>query len=195
MRTSMLAAAGVAVAAGALVPALGHGFGGEGLSEGLAHPLVGADHLLAMVTVGLWSAQRGGRSLWAVPLAFMAAMAAGGLSGLAGLDLPGVEWGILASLAALGGLVAGAVRLPVAAGMAVVALFGLFHGHAHGTELPEAASPALYAAGFLLATGILHLAGLALAQMAGKALSAPGERLVRGAGVAVASSAVVLLLA
>jgi urease accessory protein len=165
---------------------------GAGLAQGLAHPFAGIDHLLAMVAVGLWAAQRGGRALWAVPLAFVAMMALGGALGIAGAPLPLVEPGIAGSLVVLGLLVALALRLPLAAAMAVVGAFAVFHGHAHGTELPEAMAPVAYAAGFVLATAALHGVGVA----AGLALRRPmGQALVRasGAGVALAGLALALM--
>jgi urease accessory protein len=165
---------------------------GAGLEQGLAHPFAGIDHLLAMVAVGLWAAQRGGRALWAVPLAFVAMMAAGGALGLAGATLPLVETGIAGSLVVLGLIVALSLRLPLATAMAVVGVFAVFHGHAHGTELPEAAAPLGYAAGFVLATAALHGLGIA----AGLALRRPaGRALVRasGAGVALAGLALAFL--
>lgn len=195
MRTAFLRTALAAVAAGAALPAAAHTLGAEGggFAAGLSHPVGGLDHLLAMVAVGLWAAQTGGRAVWTVPAAFMAAMVAGGGIGLLGLGLPGVELGILASLLALGGLVALKVRPPVGVGSAVVAAFALFHGHAHGAEMPEAAAPELYAAGFLVATGILHLAGIAAARVAAKAWAGRGDALVRAGGGGIAAVGAVLL--
>ena len=124
--------------------AAAHTFGahGAGFAQGLAHPLGGIDHLLAMVAVGLWAAQLGGRALWAVPGAFVAMMVVGGAAGMLGALLPLVEPGIAFSLVVLGILVALAARLPVAISAVLVGLLALFHGHAHGSELPEAASAA-----------------------------------------------------
>ena len=133
---------------------------GAGFAAGLAHPFTGLDHLLAMMAVGLWAAQLGGRARWAVPLAFLGAMAAGAGLALAGVALPLVEAGVASSVLALGLLIAFAARLPTAAGAILVGAFAVFHGHAHGNELPQAASEALYAMGFLLATGALHAVGL-----------------------------------
>lgn len=185
----------MALAAGAALPLATHGLGGEaaGFSAGLAHPLGGLDHLLAMVAVGLWAAQQGGKAVWAIPLAFMAAMTAGGGLGLAAIPLPGVEFTILVSLMVLGSLVAFKRRPPVVLGMTIVAVLALFHGHAHGSELPEAASPILYAVGFLLASAILHAAGLVAAMVSERALATHGDRLVRMAGMAVATCGAVLL--
>ena len=127
---------------------------------GFAHPLTGMDHMLAMVSVGLWAAVRGGKAVWAWPLAFLTAMTAGGALGLAGVQLPLAEPAILASVIVLGILVAAAVRAPLLAGAALIALFGLAHGYAHGAEAPAGAA-ASYALGFLIVTAGLHLAGVA----------------------------------
>ncbi len=132
-------------------------------AAGMAHPLSGLDHILAMVAVGLWATLRGGRALWVWPCAFVAVMALGGLLGMAQLPLPLVEPGIAASVVALGLLAALAVNLPVAAGAAIVAVFALFHGHAHGTEAAGGLAGFGYLAGFALATAGLHLAGIAVA--------------------------------
>ena len=128
-------------------------------AAGVAHPLGGLDHLLAMVSVGLWAALRGGKAVWAWPLAFVGAMLAGGALGMAGIVLPLVEPAILASVIVLGVLTAAAIRAPIAAGASLIALFGLAHGYAHGAEAPAGAAVA-YAAGFAIATAGLHLAGL-----------------------------------
>ncbi|WP_312416420.1 HupE/UreJ family protein [Shinella sp.] len=128
---------------------------------GFSHPLFGLDHILVMVAVGLWAAQIGGRALWRVPLAFVATMAVGFGVAVAGIDLPFVEPAILASVVALGLLVAMAVRLDTAMSMAIVAVFALFHGHAHGGEL-GAAGALPFGVGFVIATALLHAAGIGL---------------------------------
>ncbi|UNK39019.1 HupE/UreJ family protein [Shinella sp. H4-D48] len=128
---------------------------------GFSHPLFGLDHILVMVAVGLWAAQIGGRALWRVPLAFVATMAVGFGLAVAGIDLPFVEPTILASVVALGLLVAMAVRLDTAMSMAIVAVFALFHGHAHGGEL-GAAGALPFGVGFVIATALLHAAGIGL---------------------------------
>lgn len=130
-----------------------------GFGAGFAHPFFGLDHLLAMVAVGLWAAQSGDSRLWTIPLTFLAAMLAGGKWGHAGLTLPLLEPMIAASALILGLLVTLRVRLQ-SAGIALIALFALFHGLAHGAEMPSAAIPLHYAAGFTLATGLLHMLGL-----------------------------------
>ncbi|WP_457584019.1 HupE/UreJ family protein [Ensifer canadensis] len=130
-------------------------------AAGFSHPLFGLDHILVMVAVGLWAAQIGGRALWLVPSAFVGMMAVGFALATAGVDLPFVEPAILASVVALGLLVAVAVRLDAAASAAVVGLFALFHGHAHGGELGSAGALP-FAIGFMIATALLHAAGIGL---------------------------------
>lgn len=128
---------------------------------GFSHPLFGLDHILVMVAVGLWAAQIGGNALWRVPLAFVATMAVGFGLAIAGIDLLFVEPAILASVVTLGLLVAMAVRLDTAMSMAIVAVFALFHGHAHGGEL-GAAGALPFGVGFVIATALLHAAGIGL---------------------------------
>lgn len=151
-----------------LVPASGFAHVGVAetgsLAQGLFHPLTGFDHMAAMIAVGLWAAQRGGRALWLVPLTFISLMAVGGLLAVAGVSLPWVESGIGASVLVLGLLVAAAVRLPVLASSLVVGLFALFHGHAHGTEIPPLASGLAYGLGFILTTALFHGTGMGFAQ-------------------------------
>lgn len=171
--------------------ALAHGGGaGTGFLTGLGHPVGGLDHMLAMVAVGLWAAQAGGRARWAVPAAFVGVMALGGLAGIVGLPLPGVELGIAGSVLAFGLLVAFARRLPLPAGLALTAAFALFHGHAHGTEMAAGGSVALYAAGFMLATAALHGVGVLVGEARRHALGAAFIR-IAGAGT-VASGALML---
>ena len=144
-------------------PAAAHVGHGEAtsLGAGLTHPWTGTDHLLAMAAVGLWAALAGGPARWTLPTAFLGAMLAGFGLAVAGVDLPLVEPMILASVIALGVLIALTVRLPLAFGAMLVALFGLCHGHAHGTESPESGL-LLYAVGFTLSTAVIHVLGLAL---------------------------------
>ena len=162
-----------------------------GFLAGFAHPFSGADHLLAMFAVGVWAAQLGGRAQWAVPFAFVSMMAAGAALALAGPSiLPGaVESGIAASLLVLGLLVWRAQRLPVAAALALVAVFALFHGAAHANELPASADPLRYAAGFLAATALLHGLGLAF----GAAAQRRAPLLGRFGGAATAMVGIILL--
>ena len=158
-------------------------------AAGFKHPWTGLDHMLAMVAVGLWAGLNGGRALWAWPAAFVGVMIAGGALGIAGVQVPLVEPGILASVVILGLLVLTMARVPVAAGAVLVALFALLHGHAHGAELPAEASAATYAAGFAIATAVLHAIGVGVAWVA---RGDSGRLLVRGAGALVAVAGVAL---
>jgi urease accessory protein len=158
-------------------------------ASGFTHPWTGLDHMLAMVSVGLWAGLNGGRATWAWPVAFVGVMVLGGVLGTGGIALPMVEAGILASVVVLGLLVLAAARLPVLIGAALVAAFALLHGHAHGTELPGDAAAATYAAGFALATALLHAIGLGVTQVA---TSDRGRLLVRGAGALVAAAGIAL---
>jgi urease accessory protein len=137
-------------------------------SGGFAHPLSGWDHLLAMVAVGLWAAQLGGRARWLVPASFVSVMLIGAAFGRAGLVVPGVEQAIAASVLVLGLLIAATVRLPVVAGMALVGIFAFFHGFAHGAEMPMTAGALSYGAGFVAATVLLHAAGVGLGLVSGR---------------------------
>ncbi|TPI64242.1 HupE/UreJ family protein [Mesorhizobium sp. B3-1-3] len=169
----------------AAMPAYAHvGVGAtSSFSAGFAHPLSGLDHMTVMIAVGLWAALRGGKAIWAWPLAFVGVMLVGGALGMLHVPVPFVEPGILASVVALGLLVALAIDLPVSAGIAVIGLFALFHGHAHGTEVPENASGLEYMAGFAAATALLHGVGIA----AGLGLGSRFRRLARAAGAACAA--------
>lgn len=164
MKRILSIAALLALGAG---PALAHPGHVEASSflAGVAHPLSGFDHIAVMIAVGLWAALKGGRALWVWPAAFVGLMLVGGALGMAHVALPFVEPGILASVVALGLLVALAVDLPVITGAAIVGVFALFHGHAHGSEVAENLSGIEYMAGFALATATLHLVGIGFAQM------------------------------
>lgn len=131
-----------------------------GFASGFTHPLTGFDHLLAMVAVGLWAVQLGGRAVWTVPLTFVSVMTLGAVLGMSGMALPFVETGILASVLILGVLVAASLRLPLAVSTAVVGVFALAHGHAHGAEMPANASGFIYGVGFVGVTALLHLTGI-----------------------------------
>ena len=137
------------------------GFAG-GFVSGLLHPLFGWDHVVAMVAVGLWGAFLGVPAIWLLPVVFPLVMAVGGAAGVAGMPLPAVEAGIAASALVLGAMGALAARPPLWAAAAIVGVFAVFHGQAHGTELPHAAGPLAYSAGFVISTGLLHLSGIAL---------------------------------
>ena len=134
----------------------------SGLAAGLMHPFSGLDHLLAMVAVGLWAAQGGGRKVWLLPATFMTMLAVGAGVAMQWQALPMVEAGIAVSVLALGLLISLSLQLPALLSMAITALFGLLHGYAHGLELPQSAAPAAYALGFLTATATLHLSGIAI---------------------------------
>ncbi len=163
----------------------------HGFVNGFAHPLSGLDHLLAMTAVGLWAAQRGGRALWMVPLAFISVMASGGMLGMAGFgQIPLIEQAIAASVLVLGIFLAVAARLPMWASVLVIGLFAMFHGYAHGAEMPATASGLLYGLGFVLATATLHLFGIGLGLAAQKTNS---MKVVRCAGVAIAACGIYLL--
>ncbi len=159
-------------------------------AAGFSHPLFGLDHILVMVAVGLWAAQICGRALWAVPSAFVAMMAVGFALATAGIDLPFVEPAILASVVALGLLVAMAVRLDAAASAAVVGLFALFHGHAHGGELGSAGALP-FAVGFIIATAALHTAGIGLGVMLGRLSGGGTLARVLGGITALAGTALI----
>jgi urease accessory protein len=154
-----------------------------GFLAGLAHPVSGMDHVLAMIAVGLWGAVLGPPAIWVLPVAFPVVMAFGGLMGLLGFPLPGVEVGIAASAIVLGAMVAAEVRPPIALAAVIVAFFAIFHGHAHGREIPEGTSALLYSFGFVVATGLLHAVGILLGVV--HRWSA-GRQVVRVAGGGVA---------
>lgn len=190
--------AGLAMACVALFPAIARAHPGHGATHGFAngfvHPLLGWDHLLAMVAVGIWAGQRGGRARWILPAAFVAAMAIGGVLARAGFALPGIEAGILASVLVLGALVAGAVRLPLAASAAVIAAFAILHGHAHGSEMPPGASGAAFGLGFSTATALLHGIGVAVPLLLQR-LGGPSRLAwARLAGAAIGVAGLVLVL-
>ena len=132
-----------------------------GFLSGFAHPLSGADHLLAMFCVGLWGAQMGGRAVWSLPVAFPLIMVVGGILGIAGVPLPAVESGIAVSIMVLGAAIAFVWRPPEWLALTIIGVFAICHGYAHGAELPAAADPADFAIGFVIATGLIHLAGIA----------------------------------
>lgn len=175
-----------------LTPALAFAHPGHdhsGLMSGISHPILGLDHLLAMLAVGLWAAQQHGSARLALPLSFVVTMLAGGLLGFAGVQLPFMETGIAGSVLALGLLVALAVRPAMPLAIGLTALFALAHGMAHGLELPELASPWAYATGFIVATAALHAAGYGLA----RSLPHTAAPLIRIAGIASALAGAWLL--
>ena len=176
-------------------PALAHTGDGAGVVggfvSGFTHPIFGWDHVLAMVAVGLWGAFLGAPAIWILPIVFPMVMAFGGALGVLGVPLPAVETGIAASSIVLGLLIAFAVRSPLWIAAIVVGAFAIFHGHAHGAELPSAASPVVYSIGFVIATGLLHLLGIAFGLLIGRPAGALAVR-TGGAAIAVAGLAFLL---
>lgn len=153
-----------------------------GFLTGFKHPLTGLDHIVAMLAVGLWGAFLGGRAMWTLPVVFPVVMAFGGAMGVLGIPLPGVEIGIALSGIVLGAVVALAAKPPLWVAAVIVGIFAIFHGHAHGTELPEAANAMTFAIGFVVSTGLLHLSGIAF----GLLVRWPWGRIaVRAGGVAI----------
>ena len=169
--------------------ALAHVGQGEahGLLTGFMHPITGVDHVLAMVAVGLWGAQLGAPGIWVLPVAFPLVMAMGGMLGFLGVPLPGVEYGIAASAILLGAAVMFAARPPLAVAAALVGIFAIFHGHAHGTELPPGQSALLYSVGFVVATGCLHAIGIGIGTIHRWSW---GKSLLRAAGGVVAAGGI-----
>jgi urease accessory protein len=157
-----------------------------GFASGFGHPVTGLDHVLAMIAVGLFAANLGGRALWAVPLSFVSVMAVGGALGAAGIALPFAEAGIAISVVVLGLAVALRWQWPVAAAMALAGVFAIFHGHAHGAEMPVDAAGLAYGLGFLLATALLHGVGLALGLGFARFGRAAAPRAIQFGGVAMA---------
>jgi len=172
--------------------ALGHVLQGEayGFVTGFLHPISGGDHVLAMVAVGLWGAQLGAPAIWVLPVAFPLVMAMGAMLGFLGVPMPGVEYGIAASAIVLGAAVAFEARPPLAVAALVVGCFAIFHGHAHGTELPLGQSALLYSMGFVIATGCLHAVGIGIGTVHRWSW---GQQLLRGAGSLVAAGGVFFL--
>lgn len=172
--------------------ACAHVEGGQaaGFITGLQHPWSGLDHVLAMIAVGLWGAQLGSPALWVLPIAFPLMMSMGAMLGLLGIPVPGVEIGIALSAIVLGSMVMAEVQPKLAIAISMVGIFAIFHGHAHGTELPPGQSGLLYSMGFVIATGCLHGLGIAL----GLIKSMPTGRVaLRGAGSFIAIMGVVFL--
>lgn len=173
------------LAAPAMVSAHAAEATGSGFMAGLMHPIRGLDHVLAMLSIGLWGSQLGAPGIWVLPVAFPMMMAVGGVLGIAGVPLPGTEIGIAFSVIMLGAVIALDFRPSLGVAVAIAAVFALFHGYAHGVELPAHTGAVAYSAGFVLATGLIHLAGIAI----GLVIHLPrGLQVVRtgGAGIAVA---------
>lgn len=162
-----------------------------GFISGLTHPLFGLDHVVAMVAVGLWGGQLKQPAIWLLPVTFPIVMAFGGMLGARGVSIPSVEIGIAVSAIVLGAMVAFSLRPPLWIAALLVGVFAIFHGHAHGTELPEAATPLAYGAGFVISTGLLHAAGI----LVGLIIVWPaGEKVVRLLGTVIAGAGVHFLL-
>ncbi len=162
-----------------------------GFWSGFLHPVLGWDHVIAMIAVGLWGAFLGAPAIWLLPVVFPTVMAFGGALGVAGVPLPGVEEGIAMSAIVLGAMIALAARPALWIAAVIVGAFAIFHGHAHGTELPQAANALAFSAGFVVATGLLHLSGIAF----GLLVKWPAGRVaVRVAGGAIAAAGVGFLV-
>lgn len=172
--------------------AMAHTGHGEvsGFVQGFAHPMGGLDHILAMVMVGILAAQLGGRALWLVPASFVVVMALGGGLGFLVPGLPLIELGIALSIVVLGAAVAFNLTAPVPAVMALVGFFAVFHGAAHGAEMPETVGGLAYGAGFVVATALLHVVGLACGLLLGLGYAAKGTALVRSLGGAASLAGV-----
>jgi urease accessory protein len=168
----------------------GHG-AGSGLSAGLAHPFSGIDHIMAMLAVGMLATQIGGRMLWGLPATFVTLMVGGGLMNVAGVPVPWVEQGIMASVLILGLMVAAAGRFPTSASLSLVGFFAIFHGFAHAAEMHKGTSALGYAFGFIVATATMHAIGIALGLAAGKLAS---KQLIRLGGAAVAVCGLLLFM-
>lgn len=191
MKAKPIAAAAL-VLLGATAPALAHPGHSDvhGFIQGFVHPVGGFDHVLAMVAVGLLAAHLGGRALWAAPAAFVALMAVGGALGMNGMGLPYVETGVALSVVVFGLMLATGLALPAGLAAGLVGFFAIFHGQAHGAELPAGASGLAYAAGFVIATAALHVVGIAIGLGAGRLAS---TKAVRFGGAAMAAAGVGLL--
>jgi urease accessory protein len=165
----------------------------SGVPYGFMHPVSGVDHILAMVAVGLFAAHLGGRALWLVPLSFVAMTAFGGVLGMAGIGLAYVEVAIGLSIVILGIIVATRVNPPAAIAMALVGFFAIFHGHAHGAEMPETASGLAYGVGFILATALLHAVGIGVGILIGRAGQRYSRTISQIAGGAMALAGIAIL--
>ena len=174
-------------------PAFAHVVQGQaqGLLNGVRHPTSGLDHVLAMIAVGLWGAQLGPPAIWLLPVTFPMVMAFGGFLGLVGIPLPGVEAGIALSAVLLGLMVARQAKPPLAVAATMVGVFAIFHGHAHGTELPAGQNGVMYSIGFVIATGCLHGVGILLGLVH---TWTAGQRAIRLAGSMVALAGMVFLV-
>lgn len=162
-----------------------------GFLAGFLHPLLGWDHVVAMVAVGLWGAFLGAPAIWVLPVVFPLVMAFGGVLGIVGVPIPGVEAGIALSAIVLGMMVLLAARPPLPVAAVIVAAFAIFHGHAHGTELPTASNPLVFSLGFVLATGLLHVLGIGFGGLVAWPV---GRVAVRTLGAAISLVGIAFLL-
>jgi urease accessory protein len=192
--SNIAAALGVALLATLVFasrPAVAHIVDGSatgGFLGGFAHPLLGLDHVVAMVAVGLWGVFLGPPAIWLLPITFPIVMALGGAIAILGVPVPGVEIGIAASAIVLGGMIALAARPPLVIAALIVGAFAIFHGHAHGAELPPGTDAVAFSVGFVMATGLLHLAGIALGRLTRWPAGRIGVR-VAGVGIALVGAA------
>jgi urease accessory protein len=188
MRLSPFLAVSMMIAATPVLAHTGH-HAAPGFTDGFAHPFGGLDHMLAMVSVGLFAAGLGGRALWAVPASFVFMMLVGGVMGFTGIEVPAVEIGIATSVVVLGAVLAtGSIRF-ISVAMTLTGLFAIFHGYAHGAEMPSESAAALYCLGFMMATALLHIAGIAIGIIFGHR-----QIFYRLAGVGISLTGVVLSL-
>jgi urease accessory protein len=174
--------AALLIIAGPALAHTGEGAGG-GFATGFMHPILGPDHVIAMIAVGLWGVFLGAPAIWLLPIVFPLIMALGGAFGVIGIPLPAVETGIALSAVVLGLCIAFAWKPPLAVAALIVGVFAIFHGYAHGTEMPDASDAVSYALGFVIATGLLHLAGILFGFIGA---STPGRAALRAAGVVIA---------
>ncbi len=189
LRTIVLIIFAISISSGTALAHTGGGLAG-GFTSGFVHPLLGPDHVAAMVAVGLWGAFLGTPAVWLLPIVFPLVMALGGILGIVGVPLPGVEIGIAASAAVLGLMVALAVKPHLAVAAVIVGAFAIFHGYAHGAELPVGSNAGAYSSGFVIATGLLHLSGIAVGLLTRRVA---GVTAVRFAGSAIAIAGLVFL--
>ncbi len=155
----------------------------SGFETGFSHPIGGTDHILAMFAVGLWAAQMGGRSLWAVPLSFVTMMGVGAFLGIQGVQVPLIEEGILASVMVLGAMIGFGVKMPVVFSSVLVGILAIFHGTAHGAEIPFNVGAVEYGMGFVLATGMLHISGIVIGLIPAKIIKSKVSRIVKTTNV------------
>ena len=165
------------------------GTAGAGFLTGFLHPLRGLDHVLAMLAVGMWGAQLGRPAIWVLPVAFPQVMALGGVAGILGVPLAGIELGVTVSVVVLGTMIALDRRPPLWAALVIVSFFAVFHGYAHGAELPGKTGAVAYSAGFVTATGLIHLTGIGI----GFVVKLPhGVKMLRAGGSAIAAAGLLL---